>query len=290
MKNGLWLAAPLFLILVLALGEAWRSLRSNHLTEAERVQLSVRRAEIEAKIKNAGDRLNKAQQMQAGAEARQETRGKAPFPAARFAISDEVLVSSDPKLQTLYLKSQAAQQRNNMAPFYHALGLSAEQIKKLDDLNLQGAEQAADLRWAARTQGANMNDPDYRALFPKITDQVNAGARAVLGEAAYRGLQELEREAPVSYVVGQVGAAMAPTATVLSREQAAQLTQILANASSNYQAGKMAVLPSVDWDTALTQAQGILSEPQLASLKAIIAGYQQSQIYSKLAQITLRGN
>ena len=46
------------------------------------------------------------------------------------------------------------------------------------------------------------------------------------------------------------------------------LLNLLANSSNPYASGGKASLQSVNWDQVLPQAQGFLSEPQLAALKA----------------------
>jgi hypothetical protein len=64
-----------------------------------------------------------------------------------------------------------------------------------------------------------------------------------------------------------------------------QLTQVLANASSGYQAGKVATLNTVDWDAAIGQAQGVLSEPQMIALQTTVASYRESEALGKLSQM-----
>jgi hypothetical protein len=71
-----------------------------------------------------------------------------------------------------------------------------------------------------------------------------------------------------------------PGSTPLPRIQSEQLTQILANSSASYKSGGNADQNDIDWDNALNQAAGLLSEDQLRAFKAL-AGYQKVSIQAK---------
>jgi hypothetical protein len=282
------------LLLIAALDIFWRSFHSARGAEAAWLRLENRRAALEAEISNADRRWAAAQHALENLALKRSALDNtaAARPARKPRMSAEAALRSNPRLQALYFENLGAQQRNNSAPLYHALGLSPEQILQMDDINLRAAERRMDLRWAAEAQGTSLADPAYLALQRQVTEQAKADTGNVLGEAGAQQLQALLRAAPVNYVVGQVGAAVAQTATPLSADQAAQLTQLLANASGDYQGGRAAALASVDWNAALSQAQGLVSAPQLAALQATVATYQESQALTELIQMArpARGN
>jgi hypothetical protein len=280
------LILTLITMVALMLGLAWESFQSVRGAEASLAGIRRQRVRLDAEVRIAEKRLTEAKRIRqnlAAAPAREK-----PKPVAKprgGGPSANTLLRTHPKLQTLYFNSLRAQQHNNYAPFYHALGLSPEQIGKMEDLNLQATERIMDLRWAAQSQGTGTADPAYLALQQQVRGQLAADTRNLIGEAGYQQLQELERAGPVSYVVGEFGAAVAATATPLSAEQGMQLTQVLANASSGYQAGKVATLNTVDWDAAIGQAQGVLSEPQMIALQTTVASYRESEALGKLSQM-----
>ena len=280
------LLLALIAMVALMLGLAWESIRSARVAEASLGRIRGQRVHLDADIRNAQKRLVEAERTRQSLAATLARSKQAPAAKPRRAgPSANTLLRTNPKLQTLYFKSLRAQQRNNNASFFHALGLSPEQIEKMDNLFLQAAERLMDLRWAAQSEGTGTADPAYLALQRQVNDQLDADTRSLIGEAAFQQLQELKRTAPVNYVVGEFGAAVAATATPLSAEQGMQLTQILASASTAYQAGKMATLDTVDWDAALGQAQGVLSEPQMMALQTKVASYQESQALAKLSRL-----
>jgi hypothetical protein len=268
----------------LLLALAWESFRADREAEASLARVRGQRVQLDAEVRNAEKRLAEAKRARERLLARPAApKPPAPRRARAGAPNVNALLRNNPKLQTLYFNSLRAQQRNNYAPFFHTLGLSPEQIEKMEDLNLQAAERIMDLRWAAQSEGTGTGDPAYLALQQQVRDQLAADTRNLIGEAGYQQLQQLERAGPVSYVVGELGAAVAATPTPLSAEQGAQLTQILANASSGYQSGKVATLDTVDWDAALGQAQGILSEPQMMALQTTVASYREGQALRQLS-------
>ena len=200
-------------------------------------------------------------------------------------LSEDAALRNDPRLQTLYLNYQRAQVRNNLAPYWRALGLTSEQARKMEEIRLQAEERSLDLKWAAQAQGTPLNNPAYRSLQQQVTAQSDGEVQNLLGEAGARQFQELARAMPVNHVVGEMGAAMAQTGVPLSSDQAAQLTQLFASSSTDYQAGKAALLTSIDWDVTLPQARAIVSAPQQATLEATIAKYRESQALSALRKM-----
>jgi hypothetical protein len=277
------------LVVAAAIGLAWQNFRSARAIEATRSRVVAQRIRLDGEIEVAQERLMAARRTRQRLEATLAGLKKAPVVvprANRFAT--DALLRANPRLQALYFNVLREQQRKNSAPLYHFLGLSPEQIEKMEDLNMEATERSEDLRWAAETERTSPADRDYRALEQQITDQLNTDTQALLGEAGYQQLQDLKRAAPVSYLVGQVGAAVAATVAPLSADQGARLTQILADASSSYQTGQEATLTTVNWDAALARAQGILSDPQLMALRTTIAEQQYSQVVSTLAQLLRR--
>jgi hypothetical protein len=279
------------LAVMLAVGLAWQSFRSAHATAGALSGTLAKRILLERQIESAERHLAEVRQIRQdlestflGPEGGSKASSEGAKPNNASATADALLMAN-PKLQILYFNNRRAQQHANLAPFYHAIGLSPEQITKLEDLSMQAQERGADLRWAAETQGTNLSDPTYRALQKQISDQLDSDTRNLLGETGYQQLGEFKRMMPAQYLVGELAVAAAPTDTPLSADQGSRLAQLMSNASSRYQKGGVATLDTISWEVVETRAQEILSVPQMAAFKTTVAKYRESQILTQLGQM-----
>jgi len=139
-------------------------------------------------------------------------------------------------------------------------------------LNLSPAQLDAFRRiMDAAAQPMNLMVPAGQyALSPSAEhlseDQKNAQLQDLLGPQGFQQYLDATRLAPLRGLVAQLAAASYYTPTPLTADQGAQLQSLLAAQSSTYADGGVANPGSVDWNQAMTQAKGILSPSQLASL------------------------
>jgi cell division protein FtsB len=168
-----------------------------------------------------------------------------------------------------------AQIGRNYAAFYRMAGLSASQIEEF--------EKQTNARWMASmavTPPSSVH-PDQ----PELTDEQ---ARNVLGEQAFAQFQLFKRLRPVQGMVYDMSS-LSPNEP-FTQDQMVQVLGILANACTSFQSGGNADPQAIDWSQVDTHAQGVLSETQIAALRAesklpqvgkLIKEYYQNQTPAK---------
>jgi hypothetical protein len=222
-----------------------------------------------------------------------------PAEAARNLVMatapwQDIALQKNPRLQARYLASERTNLALSYGPFFQALGLTPEQADKFKDLMTDHAGKILDLRLIALAQGSGEPEPANAALQQQADDQLRAAQSDLLGEAGYQQLQQYERTLPARDQANALAGALALTSTPLSAAQAEQITQIMANASSGYQNGGKADLPTpgnwefigplmlahktieetVDWDAVLVQSHSVLSDAQFGVFEAYVTKNQ----------------
>jgi len=110
-------------------------------------------------------------------------------------------------------------------------------------------------------------------------DEVASQLQGLLGDAGYKAYQDFNRMGGAVDLTQKLAGSLYATDAPISQAQAAQLVQILAQSSPDYQNGKGLWDPSqVGWDRALANAQTVLSPPQLDALRALrqTSAYEQA--------------
>jgi len=157
-------------------------------------------------------------------------------------------LSANPKARAMLIEFQTRNMENYYTPFFRAAGFSQAQI---DD-------------FIARTARTHL---DSLLLYPNgnwSNGQPNLPAdefRSVFGEAAYQQWQDSARAIPAQNWVGDLATAVKEGAAV-SADQAIALTQIVANNSPEYKAGKRVNPQTIDLASVVAQAQGVLTDAQ----------------------------
>ena len=257
-----------------ALGARWLAVRERARTEAAIASLAPRRTSLDAAARRYLDRLAASERDRAALRAALRTiepgSGAAPPRVAEGRALPDIasLIGSNPELFRLGLRAYRAGLAGHFGRLYRDLGLSPAQIAAFEDLMTEHEEGVLDLGATAAEEGFRQNDPAVLALRQQQDDQLRAAQVALLGEEGYRRLQQIDRMQPVMDIVTGVATTVATTAAPLSRAQAAALTDFLANSSSSYRNGSKADPETIDWDTALPQAGGLLDPTQAAALKA----------------------
>jgi hypothetical protein len=275
-------------IVTVLLGVAWRSISLAHQTETLLLQIADRGGSLETAIGIAEKRIaaakNAHQSLEAALARPKKRRSQPATSGLTMYNARSAALRSNPKLQTLWLKAERAYLGINYRPLFQSLRLSPEQIGKFEDIMMEHTEQEMDLSATAEAQGLANTDPAISALRRQYADQSVAATTSLLGAVGQDQLREFDRTTGVRDVVGQVAGLVASTSP-LSGDQGTQLIQLLANSSNQYQAGGLASVSSIDWNSVLPQVQGILSPSQMTALQTMRAKDQMAQMLSKLRQL-----
>jgi hypothetical protein len=263
------------LFFVMAAGLAWYTWRQNSRLDPSLHALRQRQSTLAAKIALARDQMDARRQSQAELQARIQSLHASKVVAAQDNSGDDALkreslatlVTSDPHLLDLYLKSYRLGLRRQYSAAYQALGLAPSQIDKLEDLATEHEAEGLDIRASAEAQGLTNTDPGIQAMLHESNEQEKTAAAEVIG-LSWQLIQASSagRVQPLQSEVSKVAMQVAYDAEPMTSAQAAQLTQILANNSSTYQSGGRATPNSIDWDSAAVQAAGTLPPAQVQAM------------------------
>lgn len=262
-------------LLVLALGFGWHDIASAGKSDAALASVDHDLANLDASARLAQDRLAASQRDAAALRAKIQ-QGQAhkaaqiTAAAGNRAISrnQDVLIASDPKLHDLYLKSFRAGLALRFGAMYQSLNLTPAQIGAFEDLETNQADDRNYIRVAALEQGISPNDPGVLALLKQNTDDFYAAVSAQVSPAASQQLMQTARTQNVQGIVNDIDSMVGFSSTPFTGAQGAQLQQILANDSTNYQSGGNANRATINWTAAATQVAAILSGPQLTAFNA----------------------
>lgn len=179
----------------------------------------------------------------------------------------------DPKIQVSQLASRRSKVRSTYELLFRTLGLSPAQIEKFQEIAARLEAQKMDLN-AILGEEVKANQvisegtwSAVKKLQAKADADYQSAQRELLGETGYRQLQDYERTSPVRTMVSGLAGTAVLAGLPISAQQAERLTQVLANASSEYQQGRTASLATVDWNLVDAQASDILTESQLSLFK-----------------------
>jgi len=190
----------------------------------------------------------------------------------------QAMMEPDPKLYGLALKYHRALVARTYGRLFRALNLTPETIGQFETLAEKHAEAQLDIVYSANRQGTPLNDPAVSSSLSQEDDRFMSAEGALLGDAEKQQWSQYCRSLPVRSYVFKLATAVALTSTPITGAQADQLTQILANASSNYQSGGTASPATVNWATVLEQAQGFLAPTQFEVLQDQLVQTQLSQL------------
>jgi hypothetical protein len=184
-------------------------------------------------------------------------------------------------LRQLYSEGYIASLYAKWGLLFRQLGLSSDQIDKFNAIQLQLEESRSDLAAFAASDGLSMTDPDIAALMREANHEATLDLRDLLGTANYAAYRAYSQNSSALTLVNDlpgVGAGNDP----LSDSQTQQLTQILANSSIRDKAGWV-IYGSVDWQTAMPQAQTLLTPEQYEAFQTLQA---QKSAYWQMLRVT----
>jgi hypothetical protein len=189
--------------------------------------------------------------------------GAAPVraPARDPKADGQAFLAAFPEQRSAIIEIGKAQIARGFGPFYRAAGLSPAQIDQFETFMSE--------EWLKSIVVApNSVHPDTGQL-PQ--DQLHA----LLGDQAYRQYQDFNRAQGAYGLALQLATAVTSAgAPSMSTDQADQLAQIVLNNSPSYQSGKPMNTATVNWDAVMTQAQGVLSAPQMQVAEGMLYNMQ----------------
>ena len=214
-------------------------------------------------------------------------------PGGRFARFQAVM--NDPEFAKLMTMQQKGMLDSRYAPLFKQLALTPAQLDQFKSLLLEKQNAARDVMVSARDQGLNpRTDRDaINQLIAQSNAEVDSQIQSTLGPQAYAQYQNYEQTAPQRNTIDRLQQSLSYTSTPLTDAQANQLIQILASTtpqSNNANGGPRTFLggnfgfggQAKITDTAINQAQGLLSQPQVAALQQL---QQQQQAQTQMAQM-----
>jgi len=202
------------------------------------------------------------------------------------------------------------------ADLFRRLNLAPDQVDRLKDLLIERQSAAADVMAAAREQGVDgrENRDELRQLVQSTQADTEEAIRAFLGESGYNEYKTYEQTQPQRALVTQLETKLSYGGAPLQKAQMDQLVRILAETSPQQGGGRGAgVMNFVSagrgfdsggpmpiggsfgggvqiTDEAIARAQGVLSQPQLQSLKQMQAEQQAQRAMAEAVRNATRNN
>ena len=200
------------------------------------------------------------------------------------AVNTWLDMMNDPEAQRLMALQQRAQISSRYAAVFRSLQLTPEQIAQFKSLLLEKQSVRNDVLLSATQQGINplQNPQELRDLEASAQAEIDDKIKTLLGADAYGQFQTFQQTQGQRSVVNQLRDSLSYTATPLSKEQGDQLVPILAQTGPPRPNNPdRAATNATVTDATVTQAQQVLSAPQVEALKEI---QQQQQAGAKLQQ------
>ncbi|MDD2764090.1 MAG: hypothetical protein PHE83_08985 [Opitutaceae bacterium] len=270
-------------------------------------ELQKRKNELEAEVAGLRARSVAASQTTEGDEAGaagDETQGRAGRFDRRNGMANFAALLANPEFNRLWAAQQKAALDTRYSALFKNLNLSPADLDKFKSLLVEKESALMDVMAAAREQGLNPRDPADRAQINSLVQaaqaQVDNSIRQTLGDSQFAQYQNYEQTLPQRNLVNQLTQSLSYTGTPLQAYQADQLVNILAASAPNQSQGAGGFLAAAGpmgggmfynrgvsvTDAAITQAQSVLSPPQLAALQQIQAQQQAQQQMTQIMRQT----
>lgn len=190
--------------------------------------------------------------------AAKQTRSSPP----RGESDPRVLLQTDPRMQALNMEWNRAEIVADYAPLFRALGLTPDQIRRFEDIQLRMQGNGLDVRATAEAQHLAEDDPAIQKMRSDAGREFVKQREELLCADGARAAFEYERASSVrAFVAGLQGAATR-AGVPLTGQQADQLTNTLAQASPSYRRGDWAALNEINWDTLPEAVRPFLTDRQ----------------------------
>ena len=220
----------------------------------------------------------------------------------RARMNSLATLLENPEFSKLWNSQQRAALDSRYSALFKALNLSPVDLDKFKSLLVEKQSAITDVLSAGREQGLDPRNPADRAqiatLLQNAQAQVDATIQQTLGAAQYAQYQNYEQTLPQRNVVTQLAQSLSYTSSPLQDSQTEQLVNILAanapaqNQNAGGPGGFFAIMGGAGGpfgnrmspitDTAVAQAQSILSDTQAAALQQLQA---QQKAQHQIAQM-----
>jgi hypothetical protein len=224
--------------------------------------------------KAAWDAQKRANQLQAQMAANRTMPGAPGAGEQNRALgeyaSDLIARIDDPEARRLLDVVQKGQVVQRFAGLFQALKLSPEKLAEFESLLVDRQNAATDVLIAASQQGINpMQDPQqFRQMVQDAQQQIDDKIQSTLGPDDYSQFQAFQQTQSQRGAINQLQQNLSFTDSPLTDDQKAQLVQIMTQSAPAGQAGGSTIT-----DAVISQAQGVLSAPQVQALRNL----QQTQ-------------
>jgi hypothetical protein len=263
--------------------------------EAKAAALAAQLRESEASARSAAERVAVLEGQVAAAK---KTVAGAPANAA--PVAPRASVSSVPWNSPGYARAYVEKYRAGLGlrygPLYRALGLSPEQVAKFEATLTEGQQGVVDVWAEASKQGLPMGGNSASSTsVARMTSGplgiMETGLKELLGEAGFENYKQFDKARGSRELITSLAGGLYSSAAPLTPAQGESLAAALANNTRTERVpmtddGKnplYRISEVTDWAGVQVQAQGFLSAPQLAALKALS---DQKRLDQEMEKIT----
>jgi len=182
-------------------------------------------------------------------------------------------IYGDPKLQNLRLNTYRSRLIFSYGGFYRAMGLSAAQIAKFEEIRAQSRAHYEDIAMAGETLGFDAKGPEVAPLIADNEARLRADELTLLGQAGYDRLQAYDQAAPERQFMSSLASNLLFTSAPLSSQQSEQLAQIVSatRQPAPLSAAEPMAPSGIDFGEVQAQAANFLSPAQVTELSSTIA-------------------
>lgn len=263
-----------------AIHEARAHTRAAHLLDEARqgsAAIGVRLKDLSIQLESANQDESKLRYSVNGLASAVELARARRAGAADLAAAGHDFISRNPDAQRLIIGHDTAHNAQKYVALFSSLGLGPE--KQAQFLGLLARRSDLGLSWFTAQSDSAPAAAIAASSDPLSSDEISAQMQDLLGADGYRAYQEFIRSGTAQGLSQQLAGALYSTETPVTQTQGNQLVRILAQSSADYQSGKSMGNPTqIDWDSALSNAQAVLSGPQMDALQALrqTSAYEQA--------------
>lgn len=211
-----------------------------------------------AELQMEVDRLNSVRAVEGAGAAAKAAAPKRP--PAETRAEWEQLETTFPEVHDMLADVHRAQIGRQYGLLFAKAGLSQDQIGKFVSMAVNLYDQTETM--------------SPMGFHPGVNELPEDQVRAILGDQAFQQYLDYNRMTGANFFAVGVMDSTGYAGAQLSLDQQTALAQIVAANSPNYQNGQRVDLSSVDWTSAETQAQSLLSPAQWKAAQGVFANYQ----------------
>jgi hypothetical protein len=218
-------------------------------------------------------------------------------------------MANNPEFQKLLAIQMKGRIQQTYGALFKTLNLSPDQLTQFQGLLADKQQALMDVMQAANAQGINpRTDPDgFKTLANQAIQQADASIQQALGDAAYATYQQYQQTLPERNTVNSLQQALSYTQTPLTDDEANSMISLLqqtqpqragsgTSGTSNGGDGGPGIMSLMNGggtakvtDDSVTQAQGVLSAPQMSALQQIQSQQQAQQQMQQMMRAANQG-